>query len=75
MYCYCSAEISSEMEVATRYKLLTLLFTVNTEGRFPEKNCCSFGFCSNEGGRALPNFLSHFQEVHFLSVKEPISSK
>ena len=25
------------MEVAARYKLLTLLFTVNTEGRFPEK--------------------------------------
>ena len=26
-------------------------------------------------GGALPKFLSHFQEVHFWSIKEPISSK
>ena len=32
------------MEVAARYKLLTLLFTVNTEGRFPEKTAVLLDF-------------------------------
>ena len=46
------------------------------KGRSPEKKYyCSFGFCPNEGGGPCPIFLSHVQEVHFLSLKESISSK
>ena len=41
-----------------------------------EKYCCSFGFCPIEGGWGpCPNFFIHFQEVHFWSIKEPITSK
>ena len=40
-----------------------------------KKYCCFFGFCPNEGGGACPNFLSHNQELHFWSIKEPISFK
>ena len=36
----------------------------------PKKCCCSFGFCSNEGGeRALPNSFVTFSKVHFWSKK------
>ena len=30
-------------------------------------------YVNMRGGRALPKFLSHFQEVHFWSIKEFIS--
>ena len=36
---------------------------------FPKKSCCSFGFCPNEGGRALPKFFVTFSEMHFWSIK------
>ena len=53
------------------------ILIVITKGCSPEKNTCSFGFCPNEGGegRGLPKFLAHFEEVHFLSINESISSK
>ena len=35
---------------------------------FTRKNCCSFGFCPNEGGGPCPNF-STFSLVHFWSIK------
>ena len=45
-------------------------------GRFPEKNCCSFGFCPNErGGGPYPNFLAPFPKCIFGQWKESISSK
>ena len=31
-----------------------------SEGRFPEKNCCSFGFCPNKGGGPCHLFISAF---------------
>ena len=37
-----------------------------------KKNCCSFGFCPNEGGSAVPNFFCTFAfscKVHFWSIK------
>ena len=37
---------------------------------FMRKNCCSFGFCPNQGGgRALPKFFGSFSLVHFWSIK------
>ena len=33
------------------------------KGRRPEKSCCSFEFCPNAGGGALP-----FSQVHFWSI-------
>ena len=43
---------------------------------FTKKSSCSFGFFPNEGGGGpCPNFLSHFEEVHFWSLKGSISSK
>ena len=29
----------------------------NLRDGLPKKSSCSFGFCPNEGGRALPNFF------------------
>ena len=32
---------------------------------FPSKNCCSYGFCPNEGGEGLAQFFVTFSQVHF----------
>ena len=41
-----------------------------------KKNCCSFGICPNKGEEDPAQFLlSHFQGVHFWSIKDSISSK
>ena len=45
------------------------------KGRSPVKKCFLLDFFLMRGGRALPIILVHFQEVHFWSIKEPISSK
>ena len=43
--------VSSDGDVGDTMVVVTL-----KEG-FPKKNCCSFGFCPNEGGRALPKLF------------------
>ena len=38
------------------------------------KKCCSFGFCPNEGGGALPKFLAPFQNVSKKHFRPSISA-
>ena len=51
-----------------------------SKGGHPEKNCCSFGFCPNQGGRALPKIAvsgltEHCTIFHFPSFVRPSQSQ
>ena len=51
------------MEVAARYKLLTLLFTVNTEGRFPEKTAVLLDFVQITPSPQFGQLVQIFSDV------------
>ena len=53
---------------------VTILIVDPDHVHFPEKTAVLLDFVRGGGG-GLPNFLAHFQEVHFWSIKEPITSK
>ena len=46
-------------------KIVGLVHFQFREG-FTKKSSCSFGFCPNEGGRALPKFCVHFSQTVYI---------